>query len=69
MLFDPNELVEENSVVATIVKKNITLLQKCLKSQRKGIFNAAIGSVIQASDMFGPALNKHLQIILPLVAK
>jgi len=67
LLFDPNELIEENSVVATLVKTNIVLLQKCLKSQSKAVYFAAIENIRSASDNFGPAINKHLKIILPLV--
>jgi hypothetical protein len=44
-------------------------LQKCLKSQNKAIFNAAIDSLINASNMFGPALNKHIKHIAPIVIK
>jgi len=40
-----------------------------LKSSSKSVFFAAIESLKQASDNFGPALNKHLNIILPLVQK
>ena len=67
MLFDPNELVEENSVVAQLVRTNIMLLQKCLTSKSKGVYFAAIESLRQTSENYGPALNKHLGIILPLV--
>ena len=49
------------------MKQNVMLLQKCLKSSNKAIFLAAIESINNASGMFGPALNKHLPIILPLV--
>ena len=35
-------IVEENSVLAQLVKTNITLLQKCLTSSNKAIFIAAI---------------------------
>lgn len=69
MLFDPNELVEENSVVAQMVKLNIVLLQRCLKASSKAVFFAAIESIRNTSDNFGPALNKHLKIILPLIQK
>jgi ethanolamine utilization protein EutP (predicted NTPase) len=54
-------------MVAQMVKQNVTLLQKCLKSSNKAIFYAAIESLNNASNMFGPALNKHLPHILPLV--
>lgn len=67
VLFDPNEIVEENSLVATIVKQNVSLLQRCLKSKQKTLYFAAIDSLVSASDTFGPALNKHLPLILPLV--
>lgn len=56
-------------MVAQIVKQNVLLLQKCLKSSNKAIYIAAIESINNASKMFGPALNKHLNIILPLVQK
>lgn len=56
-------------MVATIVKQNVTLLQRCLKSKQKSLYFAAIDSLVNASDTFGPALNKHLPIILPLVQK
>jgi len=67
LLFDPNEIVDDNCMVAQMVKQNVTLLQKCLKSSNKAIFYAAIESLNNASNMFGPALNKHLPHILPLV--
>ena len=51
------------------MKQNVQLLQKCLKSSNKAIFYAAIDSVVNASNMFGPALNKHLTHILPLIKK
>jgi len=35
----------------------------------KAIFFAAIDSIKNASNMFGPALNKHLPVILPLIKK
>jgi hypothetical protein len=69
MLFDPNDIVEENSVVAQLVKTQITLLQKCLKSKSKPVFFTAIDSITKTSENYGPAINKHLPIILPLVAK
>ena len=69
MLFDPNDIVDDNSVVGAIVKQQIVLLQKCLKSQSKAVYFAAIENIRQASENFGPALNKHLHIILPLVQK
>ena len=69
VLFDPNEIVEDNSMVALIVKQNVNLLQRCLKSKNNDLYFAAIDSVINSSENFGPALNKHLPIILPLVAK
>ena len=68
VLFDPNEIVEDNSMVAVIVKQNVNLLQRCLKLKNNDIYFAAIDSVINASENFGPALNKHLPVILPLVA-
>ena len=52
-----------------MVKQNVLLLQKCLKSSNKAIFIAAIESINNASHMFGPALNKHLPIIIPLIQK
>ena len=69
VLFDPNEIVEDNSMVAVIVKQNVNLLQRCLKLKNNDIYFAAIDSVINASENFGPALNKHLPVILPLVAQ
>ena len=69
LLFDPNEIVDDNSVVADLVRQNITLLQRCLKSQSKAVFFAAIENIKMASDNFGPALNKHLPIILALIKK
>ena len=42
-------------------------MQKCLKSSNKAIYQAAIDSLKNASMMFGPALNKHLKHIVPLV--
>jgi hypothetical protein len=35
-------VVEENSLLATLVKQNMQLLQKCLVSSNKAIFIAAI---------------------------
>ena len=45
------------------------LLQRCLKSKSKELYFAAIDNLVKASDNFGPALNKHLPILLPLIAK
>lgn len=67
MLFNPNEIVDDNSMVAMMVKQNVMLLQKCLKSKTKELYFAAIDSVNNASNMFGPAINKHLPHILPLI--
>ena len=69
ILFDPNEIVEENSMVGMIVKTNISLLQRVLKSKNKALFYAAIENLMEASENFGPALNKHLPVILPLMRK
>ena len=69
VLFDPNEIVEDNSMVATMVAQNTRLLQRCLKSRSKDLYFAAIENLVNASDNFGPALNKHLPVLLPLVAK
>ena len=69
ILFDPNEIVEDNSMVAMLVKTNISLLQRCLKSKNKAVFNTAIDNLIEASNNFGPALNKHLPVILPIMRK
>eukprot|EP00347_Sterkiella_histriomuscorum_P010627 403375543 len=66
---DPNMIFDENSVLAQLVKTNIQLLQKCLVSQNKAIFIAAIESLKNASNNFGPALNKHLPLVLQLVKK
>ena len=56
-------------MVAQIVKQNVKLLKNCLKSSNKDIYYAAIESIVNASNMFGPALNKHLIHILPMVQK
>ena len=56
-------------MVAMIVKQNVSLLQRCLQSKSKDLYFAAIDNLVNASDNFGPALNKHLPVILPLVAK
>ena len=69
MLFDPNEIVEDNTMVAMIVKQNTNLLKMCLKRGSKETYFAAIENLVSASDNFGPAINKHLPILLPLVAK
>ena len=69
VLFDPNDIVEDNSMVAMIVNQNTRLLQRCLKSKSKDLYFAAIDNLVQASDNFGPALNKHMPVLLPLVAK
>lgn len=63
-IFDPNMIVEENGVLAQLVKNNMQLLQKCLVSSNKAIFIAAIENLKSASNNFGPALNKHLPIVL-----
>ena len=67
LLFDPNEVVDDNSVVADLVRQNISLLQRCLKSSSKAVFFAALENIRMASGNFGPALNKHLPIILPMI--
>ena len=69
VLFDPNEIVEDNTMVAQIVKQNTMLLKRCLKSKNKDLYFAAIESLRNASDNFGPALNKHLPVLLPMVAE
>lgn len=69
LLFDPNEVIDDNSVVADLVRQNIALLQRCLKSSSKAVFFAALENIKMASANFGPALNKHLPIILPLIRK
>ena len=56
-------------MVAMMVKQNINLLQRCLKTKNNDVYWAAIQSVKNTSENFGPAVNKHLPIILPLVAK
>jgi len=56
-------------MVAMLVKTNISLLQRCLKSKNKAVFNTAIDNLIEASNNFGPAMNKHLPVILPLMRK
>ena len=56
-------------MVAMIVSQNTRLLQRCLKSRSKDLYFAAIENLVRASDNFGPALNKNLPILLPLVAK
>eukprot|EP00350_Pseudokeronopsis_sp_OXSARD2_P009056 CAMPEP_0170550984 /NCGR_PEP_ID=MMETSP0211-20121228/8998_1 /TAXON_ID=311385 /ORGANISM="Pseudokeronopsis sp., Strain OXSARD2" /LENGTH=85 /DNA_ID=CAMNT_0010857855 /DNA_START=591 /DNA_END=846 /DNA_ORIENTATION=- len=52
-----------------MIKQNITLLQKCLVSSNKSLFIAAIESLKNASNNFGPALNKHLPLVIPLIKK
>jgi hypothetical protein len=69
ILYEPNEIIEENSTVGVLVKNNINLLQRVLKSKNKGLFFVAIESLIEASTNYGPALNKHLPVILPLMRK
>jgi hypothetical protein len=61
--------VEENSVLAQIVKTNTQLLQKCLKSNSKHVYFSAIDNLKNAVTNFGPTLNKHLPSLLPLIAK
>lgn len=56
-------------MVGQIVKTHLMLLQRCLKSNNKKVYFAAIESIKQSSEQFGPALNPHLRVILPLVAK
>ena len=69
ILYDPNEIVEENSTVGVLIKNSITLLQKVMKSKRPALFHVAIDSLMEASTNYGPALNKHLPVILPLIRK
>lgn len=69
LLFNPNDVVEENTVCGNVVKQIITLLQRCLKSKNQSIFNAALEQVSDTSDNYGPALNKYLYIIVPLMEK
>lgn len=45
------------------------LLQKCLVSSNQAVFIAAIESLKNASNNFGPALNKHLPLMLRMVKK
>lgn len=45
------------------------MLQRCLKSKNAAIFSASLDQVESVSDNYGPALNKHLHIIWPLVEK
>jgi len=40
-----------------------------LKSKNKGLFFVAIESLIEASTNYGPALNKHLPVLIPLMRK
>ena len=51
------------------MKTNISLLQKCLVSSNKAIFIAAIENLKNASNNFGPALNKHLPMVLQMLRK
>jgi len=69
LLFDPNERIDDNSVVGQMVKTNIALLQKCIQSKNKSVFGAAIENLKNTSNNFGPALNKHLPVILPIIKK
>jgi len=57
-------VIEENGVLALLVKQNMQLLQKCLISSNKAVFIAAIESLKNASNNFGPALNKNFPIML-----
>jgi hypothetical protein len=68
-IFDPNMIVEENGVLGQLVKTNMQLLQKCLVSSNKAIFLAAIENIKNASNNFGPALNKHLPLALQMIRK
>jgi hypothetical protein len=45
------------------------LLQKCLVSSNKAVFIAAIENLKNASNNFGPALNKHLPVMLQMIKK
>lgn len=56
-------------MLASLVKTNMQLLQKCLSSSNKAIFIAAIENLKNASNNFGPALNKHLPLALQFVKK
>ena len=49
MLFDPEDIIDDNSLVAKLVKTDVMLLQKCLKSNNKKIYFAAIESIKQRS--------------------
>lgn len=69
MLFDPNEIVDDNSVVADLVRTQVAILQRCLKSSSKAMYFAAIENIRMASDNFGPALNKHLPLMLAMIQK
>jgi hypothetical protein len=62
-------IVEENGVLGQLVKTNMQLLQKCLVSSNKAIFLAAIENIKNASNNFGPALNKHLPLALQMIRK
>ena len=67
-MFDPNEEVfEENSVLAQIIKTNTALLQKCLKSKSSAVYFAAVDNLKKAVENFGPSLNKHLPGLLHLI--
>ena len=68
-MFNINDLDEENPVVAEVVKNIIMLLQRCLKSKSNAVFHTAIDQVAYTSDNYGPALNKHLKLIMPMVEK
>ena len=52
-----------------IVKQNTALLQKCLKSKSKSnvMFFAAVNDLKDTVETFGPALNKHLALLLELI--
>lgn len=52
-----------------MVKQNIKLLQKCVQMKQSVIYLSAIDNLINASNLFGPALNRYLPVLLPLVAK
>jgi len=65
--FEPNEEILDNSLVAQMCSTHTILLEKLLKSKNKKVFLAAIETIKQHSKQFGPALNRHLPTVLPLV--
>ncbi|CAI2378306.1 unnamed protein product [Moneuplotes crassus] len=61
--------LEENPMVDVILNNIFNILNKCLASTNKALFNAALMQIKSASNMYGKSLNKHIPKICTLVNK